>query len=146
MAVRPLLGADHLVRQFDVEQERPRFGLDLVGQVHDRQVGHHLPFLASAFDDRRQPPITAGGLLQSRRVLLERLPLDIQLGVIREHAERIARLHVLPFRDRQFLDLEEPSTVCLVGLALLVKLIGHGNRECPQERPFRHDLIDLSGR
>ena len=146
VAVRPLLGAKQFVRQVDVELERPRFGIDPIGQIHDPQVGHHLAFLSGAIDDRREPPAVAGRLLQDRRILLEYLPLDVEPGMIREHAERIARLHVLPFGDPEFFDLEEPRAIGLVGPALLVELIGHGNREFPQERVFRHDLVDLSGR
>ena len=63
--------------------------------------------------------------------------------MVGEHAERVARLHVLPLGRFQLLDLQESRAV---GPGRLVLLLRHAHGEFAEQRPFRCDLIHLARR
>ena len=85
-------------------------------------------------------------LSSTARVLLERLPLDIQLAWSASTQSGSPALTCCPFVTFSSSIWSSRGAVCLVGLALVVNCSGTETVSAAQERPLGHDLIDLRGR
>ena len=100
------LVADDLVREPDVEIERPRLRVDAVGDVVDLQALNPLLRPLLRFKDRGNRTVVGGGPGDVRDVLLEGLPFDKEARVIGEDGERVAGGHVLATFDGELLENE----------------------------------------
>ena len=95
-----------LVRQPQVKVERPRFGIDLVGQIQQLEAVDLLALPLPPEQRRGHVPAFLHGLAQRRGVVLERSAFDHQLAVIGQHAQLLPGFDLFARRDGNPLDVK----------------------------------------
>ena len=140
VARRARLVEHDLVRQPQIEMERPRLGVDLVGQVQQLEAVDLLALPLPPKQRRRDVPAFFRGLAERRGIVLKRAAFDHQLAVIGEHAQLVAGLDLFARRDGDPLHVEQ---MVAAAAARFVRVVGRANRERLQQFARFANLGDL---